>query len=107
MRQTFIKTDEAPCKWYAAQDARIRNIANKSHYDAATQLRVDRMKGLLEFIYAARGVYEAYGKKGISIKVEGARVRDRAALISIERDWEQQGVVKKVTPQGVIYRIQK
>lgn len=105
MRETFLNVDEAPCKWYAARDARMRNYANKSHYDAATHLRVDRMKGVLEFVYASRGVHEAYGKTGISIKVDGARVLDRRTLADFEQQWASQGVTKKVTPQGVIYRI--
>lgn len=105
MRETFIDTEEAPNKWWAARDARMRNYANKSHYDAATQLRVDRMKGALELLYTSRGVHEAYGKKGISIKVDQARVRNKDHLEEFEKEWTKQGVTKKVTPQGVIYRI--
>lgn len=105
MRQVYLNVDEAPCKWYAARDARMRNYANKSHYSSATHLRVDRMKGVLDIIYAARGIHEAYGKKGISIKVDHPRVRDRAALETFEKEWASQGVTKKVTPQGIIYRI--
>lgn len=105
MRETYLNTDEAPNKWWAARDARMRNYANKSHYDAETQLRVDRMRGALEVLYVSRGVYEAYGKKGITIKVDQGRVRDARSLADIEKDWERLGVTKKVTPQGVIYKV--
>jgi hypothetical protein len=49
-------------------------------------------------------VYIAYGRRGVSVKVDRAHVRDRRELAAMEADWAVQGVVKKVSDQGVIYR---
>jgi hypothetical protein len=59
----------------------------------------------MDMVYAAKGIYEAYGKKGVSIKVDGAIVKDKRNLQALEADWTAKGFVKKVSPQGVIYRL--
>lgn len=105
MKTAVLDTQEAPNKWWAAQDARMRNIANKSHFSEKEQVRAERMKMVLELVYASKSVYVAFGKKGISIKVDGARVVDNKNLALLEQDWTAQGVTKKVSEQGVIYRL--
>ena len=104
MRTLALDTKEAPNKWWAARDARMRNYANSTLYDSATRIRAERMKLVLEMLYAARAVYIAYGRRGVSLKVDRASVRDRRELAAMEADWAVQGVVKKVSDQGVIYR---
>jgi len=105
MQTAFIKTDEAPTKWFAAQDAQRRNTNNKSHYALTIQNQITRMLTVMSMVYAAKGIYEAYGKKGISIKVDGAVVKDRTNLRALEAEWTAKGFVKKVSAQGVIYRL--
>jgi hypothetical protein len=105
MQTAFIKTEEAPTKWYAAMDAQRRNTNNKSHFPQAIHTQIERMKMVMNMVYAAKGVYEAYGKKGVSIKVDGAVVKDRANLRALEAEWTVKGFVKKVSAQGVIYRL--
>jgi len=103
--KTFTKdTKESNVKWWAAMDARMRNIANKSHYSAEVQLRVDRMKVALQMVYAGK-VYEAYNKKRVSIKIDKPVVQDKQWLRLLEEEWELRGVTKTVTPQGVLYRV--
>jgi len=63
------------------------------------------MKLALEMVYAAKGVHIAYGKTGISVKVDGALIADRANLKLLEAEWAAQGVTKKVTAQGITYRV--
>ena len=104
MQTVILNTEEAPNKWWAARDARMRNYANSTRYDSATKIRAERMKLVLEMLYAARAVYIAYGKRGVSLKVDRASVRDRRELAAMEADWAVQGVVKKVSEQGVTYR---
>ena len=105
MLERTLDTQEAPTKWWAAQDARMRNLANKSHYAESVHIRVERMVLALGLCYAARGIHEAFGKTGVSVKVDHPTfVRDRANLALLEADWAEQGVVKKVSAQGVIYR---
>jgi len=105
MQVKNLDTAEAPVKWWAAQDARMRNLANKSHYSERTHIRVERMLMALSLCYHARGIHEAFGKTGISVKVDRpTSVRDRANLKLLEAEWAQLGVIKKTSPQGIIYR---
>jgi hypothetical protein len=105
MKTQKLNTEEAPNKWWAARDARQRSLNNQSHYSSKEQVRAERMKLALELVYSASGVYIAYGRRGISVKVNGARVRDRQNLTVLETDWTAEGITKRITPQGVIYRI--
>ena len=100
-----LDTQSAPTAWWAAQDARMRNIANKSHYAESVHIRAERMVLALGLCYAAKGIHEAFGKQGVSIKVDRPTfVKDRLNLALLEADWALLGVVKKVSAQGVIYR---
>ena len=104
MQTVALDTREAPNKWWAARDARIRNYANSTLYTEQQKIAAERMKLALELVYWAKSVYIAYGKTGISLKVDGARVRDSKELALMEEGWSLAGFVKKISPQGVIYR---
>jgi hypothetical protein len=104
MKTSILETNEAPNKWWAAQDARQRNLNNKSHYPEFIKRQIDRMILVLPEVYSARGIYDAYGKRGVSIKIDQARVRDNKTLAWLEEQWTTMGFVKKVSDQGVIYR---
>jgi len=105
MKTVSLDTQEAPNKWWAARDARMRNYANSTRYTEFQRIAAERMKLALELVYRAKGIYIAYGKKGISLKVDHPRVIDRYELSLLEAGWEQAGIIKKVTAQGVIYRL--
>lgn len=105
MLERNLDTQEAPTKWWAAQDARMRNLANKSHYKETTHVRTERMIMALSILYNARGIHEAYGKTGVSIKVDHpTSIKDPKNLRLLEKEWADAGVIKKVSPQGIIYR---
>ena len=104
MKALDLNTTEAPVKWWAARDAHMRSLANATHYSDDDKLRAERMKYVLELAYSAEDVYIAYGKKGISIKVNKARVKNATVLKAVEQLWDEEGVTKKVSAQGVIYR---
>ena len=105
MLERNLDTKEAPTKWWAAQDARMRNLTNPCHFSECTPIRTVRMIMALGLCYNAKGIHEAYGKKGVSIKVDRpTSIKDRVNLRLLEKDWEQAGVNKKVSPQGIIYR---
>jgi hypothetical protein len=89
--------------WAAAQNARMRNIVNSSHYTAAERIRAERMSMALSLVYNAQNIYINYRKTKIAVKVDGARVRDPVLLRELEADWAVQGVRKTQSPQGVIY----
>ena len=105
MQTTILESKEAPCKWWAAVDAAQRNLTNKSHYTSEVQLKVERMKLVVDMVYHADGIFECYGKKGVSVKIDNAVVKDEILLKSLEQDWEQAGFTKKITKQGVVYRL--
>jgi len=105
MQTKIINTEEAPKKWWASQDARMRNIANKSHYSYRVQTQVERMKLALSVVYGAKAIYDAFGKTGVSIKVDRPWVRDRKNLQALEAEWAERGITKKISPQGVTYRL--
>jgi hypothetical protein len=104
MKITEKDTKSAPCAWWAAQDARMRNIANKSQWSQDVHLTVDRMMVALDFLYAGK-IYEAYNKKRVSIKIDKPVVKDRKWLKDLEADWAARGITKTVTPQGILYRV--
>ena len=53
MQTRKLDTQEANVKWFAARDARMRNIANASLYTDKQKTRAERMKLALEMVYAA------------------------------------------------------
>ena len=107
MKHTTLNTEEAPNKWWAARDARMRNYANSTQYTEQQKVAAERMKLALELVYRAKGIYVAFGKKGVSVKVDGGIVVYRKDLETLEQEWALRGITKKVSPQGVIYRMQK
>ena len=107
MKTVNLNTQEAPVKWWAAYDANLRNIANASLYTDTQKARAERMKVGLEMVYSGKKFYISYGKRGISVKIDGATVKDKASLKLLENDYATEGIIKKVTPQGVVYHIPK
>ena len=105
MKTVELETTAAACAWWAARDAQMRSTVNASHYSEAVKVRAERMRLVLELLYSAKNIYIAFGRRGISIKVDGALVRDRKALRALEADWAAEGIVKKISAQGVIYRL--
>jgi len=103
MKTTVLDNQEAPNKRWAAQDASMRNLANKSHWSAAAQLRAERMRMGFELVYAVEKSYVSFGKKAVSIKLDHAQVKDAKNLALLESDYAKEGVTKKITNQGIIY----
>lgn len=104
MQTQDIETKPAPNKAWAVIDARMKNIVNASHISQIEKLRAERMKLALELVYHAKDIYISYGKKGISIKVDQGKVSDRKNLRMLEDGWTKDGVTKRRSEQGVIYR---
>lgn len=107
MKALELNTQEAPNKWWAALDARQRNLNNASRYTEQQKIAAERMRWALELVYSAKNIYITYGARGISIKVDKPVVRDRKELRLLEAGWELAGIVKKVSAQGIIYRYNK
>jgi hypothetical protein len=99
-----LTTKSARCAWWAAKDARMRSTVNSSLWGQRDKTRAERMRVALEEVYTASAIYIAYGRRGISIKVNRAQVKDDHALSLLEAEWTSLGVEKRVSTQGVIYR---
>lgn len=104
MKTTDKETRTAPCAWWAAQDARMKSIANKSKWPADVHLQVERMKMALGELYSGK-IYEAYNPKRVSIKIDKPWVKDLKQLREMEAYWAEQGVTKTQTSTGLLYRI--
>lgn len=106
MHTVQLDTKEAPNKWWALQDRRMRNHVNRSLYTDRQQVRMERIRLALETIVNGC-IYEvSYGRRSASVKVQnGARVIDRKMLALLESDWAQEGIYKKETPQGFQYHM--
>lgn len=107
METRDLDTRTAPCVWYATLDARNASIANSNHYVESQKLQASRMASVLDLVYVNGGIYVNYRQQFITVKVDGARVRDRLNLDLLENNWTDLGIKKQVTDQGVIYRISR
>ena len=106
MRTVILDTKESGNKFWALQDRRMRNIANKTLYTQAQQIRLERIKLALEMIVNGTVYEAAFGKRGASVKVQdGARVINNKMLALLEADWEKEGIYKKVSAQGFQYHM--
>ena len=102
------KEAEDGYKVAAFLDARMKSAAAKSSYSHAQQLAADRLQMGLQACYECTEVYVTYRKQFISVKVDHPTdIIDKAGLAIREKDWENMGYVKKVTDQGITYRIPK
>jgi uncharacterized protein YbaA (DUF1428 family) len=98
---------EAKNAWWAVRDRRMRNAINKTLFSDAERTRALGMAGVLDSVYMNKGVHVNYNKNSISIKVDGARVRDNKMLAQAEAVWQNTGVTKLVTQQGISYTLAK
>lgn len=106
METRELDTQAAPYKHSAYLDARARSIANASHFTQQQRLRIERLKVGLEMVYAG-DFYVVYGKTSCGVKIHQAKVIDRKALQLLESQYAAEGIIKKVTAQGVKYHAKK
>ena len=104
MQTVYKETQEAQVKWWAARDAQMRNTVNKTQWSTEIQQQVQRMLSVLDMLYSGK-IYEAYGRKQVSIKIHNPQVRDAKWLRILEADWSAQGITKTQTPQGILYKV--
>lgn len=105
MQNKDLETQGANLKWFAARDARIKSYAQSTSYTEQAKLRAERMRGALELCYVHNEVHVNYRQRFIAIKIDGAEVRRKKDLALLEADWAKEGIIKRTSAQGVIYRI--
>lgn len=91
----------------AARDAQFKSACEAQNYNQKQKIAADRMKYAMELCYSNKNIYITYRKKFISVKIDGATVKDRKNLALLEQDYESAGYTKVVSTQGVTYRIPK
>lgn len=109
MQEEKINTQSAGFyAWAASRDAAIKSYVASTNYSDEQKLRAERIKVGLELVYNNRAVRINYRAKWITLKVEGASVRDRRWLALLEADYVAQGITKRVNLEGdILYKILK
>lgn len=106
MYTVSLDTKESNNKFFALQDRRMRNHANKTLYTQAQLIRLERIKLALEMVLRGTVYEPSFGKKSASVKVQdGALIADRKTLTLLEADWAKEGIFKKVSAQGFQYHM--
>lgn len=106
IKTAVIDTKDSPTPFWAILDRRVRNAANKSLYTSKQITRAIRLQDALRSFYSGTFYDEpSYGTRGISVKVGNPSVRDRAGLKAYEAELAKEGITKKISAQGVLYRI--
>ncbi len=97
------------CKWawFAKRDAQFRSAINKTKFSDATHLKVDQMKTVLREIYSYTAVTSDPQIKFVRIKVHNGIPKNAKVVREWEAYWAEQGIVKRKTNQGIIYRIKE
>jgi hypothetical protein len=91
--------------WFAARDASLKSAVNASRFSSLQKLKAERMKLVLEMVYATEQVSITNCKKWIRVKVHNATIKNRKQLSLLEQDWFIDGITKVHTDQGVIYHV--
>ena len=93
--------------WFAFRDARMRSAVNSSVYSEQERTRAERVRMGLMLVYRGKDFYIEYRKTFVAIKIDSPVVYDRKNLMILENDYAKLGIVKRVSKQGIIYRIPK
>lgn len=107
MHTITLNANESTNKVAAFLDARTRSTIASTHYDYQEKAKADRMKLALELVYDFKSLYVTFRKKFIAIKIDSPTVKNTSGLQGLEQQWDAEGIVKVVTPQGITYRIPK
>lgn len=105
MRSRDLDTRPALNKWWASKDATLTNLKWESTYSESQKLKASRMRGCLDLCYGNHAIYINYREQFIAVKVDRPVVRDRRNLSLLETEWSADGIERRQTAQGLIYRI--
>ncbi len=90
---------------FAAARARMENAVNSTHFTFEERHYAIVARDLLDEAYAFNEIYINYRKTCISIKMDNPIVRDRKMAKELDDIFEDRGIVKIHTPQGLLFRI--
>lgn len=109
MKTVQLDTPASSVPFWAVMDRRARNVANKTLYTQKQITRAIRLLDALPSLYKGTFYDEpSYGTTGITVKVgKPCQVRNNKELKAYEAMLEAEGITKKETEQGILYRIKK
>ena len=109
MKTVTLKTgaalDEDKYKVYLA--ARMYSRVSETLHSPAKKLQAERMAAVIPTVFHFKDVYITYRKTFIAVKIDDALVADKRQLKTLEAHWDSLGIVKRVSTQGITYRIPK
>jgi hypothetical protein len=91
--------------FFAARDAAFKSAVNSSRFSNELKIKTERMKLVLEILYANDDITITYCKKWARVKVHNARPKDKKLIKEWDENWAIDNIVKVITDQGVIYRV--
>lgn len=107
MKTIILNNSEASDKKFAFFLIKNRNAQYECTFSYKFRRKAQNMFDVLGSYFYDGKIHEPhYNKTGISIKAEGS-VKDKALLAEYETYWAEQGIIKKISPQGTIYWIPK
>lgn len=97
------------CKWawFASRDAKMKSAINATKFSDKTKLKVEQMKLVLMEVYYYTKIESDPQKTFVRIKIHNGVVRNKKMLREYEDYWAEQGIVKRLTNQGIIYRVKE
>ena len=107
IKTAVLDNTEAPSPYWAAMDRQRRNTNNKSLYSTAEITRAIRLQDALRGFYSGTFYEPSWGVYGVSVKIGDPLIKERKALREYEAHLAEEGIIKKTTQQGVLYRIKK
>lgn len=110
METTYIATVEATTdvkKYYAALNASTNNAVLKTTFSSKAQLLLQRAETVLSMFHYNSKTKINYRKTLASIKLFNKNVSNYKELQKYEAYLSDLGFVKKVSPQGIVYSINK
>lgn len=106
IRTIVLDSKESKDKYFAAADRRRRNLVNSQLYTDAQKRKLSAMRQALSLVISGQVYEPSYGTTGVSIKVaKGFVIADRKSLRTLESEWAKEGIYRKETAQGILYRM--
>jgi hypothetical protein len=100
-----LNSATAQVAWQAAADCQRRNRANYRLYTKFQRELAETTVSMVGIAYHYDNLYVNFRKKFISVKVAGAKIRNKKDSLLLDNIFGDKGYTKAITPQGVIFRI--
>jgi len=98
----YIETKDAGRKKYGAfANARMTDIANRSNFPEHVEIKSRAIQAVVSTLNPNARVFNSARKTMITVKVEGGFVGDEPLFKKCIAEWEDEGIVCKLSAQGI------